>query len=546
MTTLAQPTSLPVPEDFPVTWEDPADVALSWTWDQMHTPHPISPLGRDLLVFAFSLGMTKGLRGSGLPIRERRACFVNTFFYEATILDPALLADTPARMQAIVRERGPGMYQRWLDEYLPEVEAANQQLLTFDYAGATDADLLTVIDETTQALERVWEIHFSLMPGFMLSMPFKQLCVGRLGLSALEAFELMQGAPNLSVESGSKLWQLAHGTPAAVREVIATQPAAEAYGRLQETEEGRAFLTELDDYLRVYGWRKGHFDVSGPAWAEAPTLALDHVRLLLRVPSDPAEDQHRGAERAEALAVTCRQQLADDPAALAQFEALYRACKQYPQLQENHNFFIDQKFMALLRLPFLEAGRRMAARGLLANAEDYAFLSLAEVRDFLTGEVTPRQDTVAERQAEMARWQSYLPPQALGTRPPAEEGPEWGADFFGTPVEPSTDPKVVKGLAASRGTVTGTARVIRTLVEADRIEEGDILVCDMTTPAWTPLFASVGGIVADSGGPLSHCAVVAREYGIPAVVGTRTGSRVIPDGARITVDGGQGLVRIEG
>ena len=115
----------------------------------------------------------------------------------------------------------------------------------------------------------------------------------------------------------------------------------------------------------------------------------------------------------------------------------------------------------------------------------------------------------------------------------------------GAPVEPSRDPRVVQGLPGSRGVATGIARVVRTLAESDRVGEGDILVCEMTTPAWTPLFAGLAGIVADSGGPTSHCAIVARELGIPAVVGTRVGTRTIPDGARITIDGGEGVVRIE-
>lgn len=97
-------------------------------------------------------------------------------------------------------------------------------------------------------------------------------------------------------------------------------------------------------------------------------------------------------------------------------------------------------------------------------------------------------------------------------------------------------------MPAVRGTVTGTARVIRSLTDAHRVQEGDILICDMTTPAWTPMFPSL----ADSGGPLSHCAIVAREYGLPCVVATRVGTQLIPDGATITVDGTQGIVRIEG
>jgi pyruvate,water dikinase len=213
-------------------------------------------------------------------------------------------------------------------------------------------------------------------------------------------------------------------------------------------------------------------------------------------------------------------------------------------MQENHNFYIDQRFRALLRLPFLEVGQRMVAHGVLAQPRDFPYLRLDEIRAFLAGDHTSRVATVAERRTEMERWQSYVPPSFLGAQPPdAALDPFW-SDFFGVPAEPSRDPKVVKGTGASRGTVTGTARVVKTVAEADRIEDGDILVCDMTTPAWTPLFAGLAGIVADSGGLLSHCAVLAREYGLPCVTGTIVGTRVIPDGARITIDGTQGVVRI--
>jgi pyruvate,water dikinase len=93
--------------------------------------------------------------------------------------------------------------------------------------------------------------------------------------------------------------------------------------------------------------------------------------------------------------------------------------------------------------------------------------------------------------------------------------------MFGlVPIEPSTDPDVIRGIAASPGTVQGTARVVRTLEEASKLQQGDVMVCEMTVPTWVPLFATVSGMVADSGGVLSHCAIVAREFRLPAVVGT--------------------------
>lgn len=113
------------------------------------------------------------------------------------------------------------------------------------------------------------------------------------------------------------------------------------------------------------------------------------------------------------------------------------------------------------------------------------------------------------------------------------------------PLEPSTDPSIITGVAASAGTAQGTAKVVRSLVEASKLQQGDIMVCEMTVPTWVPLFATVKAVVADSGGILSHCAIVAREFGLPAVVGTRVGTTTIRDGMTITVDGAKGMVRID-
>ena len=117
--------------------------------------------------------------------------------------------------------------------------------------------------------------------------------------------------------------------------------------------------------------------------------------------------------------------------------------------------------------------------------------------------------------------------------------------MFGMPPEPSRDPAVIQGIPASPGTVKGPAKVVKTLAEASKLEKGDVLVCEMTMPPWTPLFSTASAVVADTGGILSHCAIVSREYRMPCVVGTLMGTAVIKDGMMLTVDGNKGIVRIE-
>jgi pyruvate,water dikinase len=116
--------------------------------------------------------------------------------------------------------------------------------------------------------------------------------------------------------------------------------------------------------------------------------------------------------------------------------------------------------------------------------------------------------------------------------------------MFGAVAIAAPTATTVSGIGASPGVVTGRARIVRGLEEADDLQEGDILVCPSTSPPWTPYFAVVRGIVTNSGGVLSHAAIEAREYGIPAVVGTLRATDLIPDGATVTLDGAAGTVTI--
>jgi pyruvate,water dikinase len=544
MTVAPQPTPIPVPDDFPVEWQSPEEAGFLWQWGNMHWPGPVSPLGMELTRRGLIPGLERGIKAIHTPITEVRVRQINTFCYTSLLPDFDAIPGAEERMQEAIRERGFNIYQRWLDDWLPEVEAANQRLLAFDYRGASNAELAALVDWVVATDFRMWEIHFELMPGFYLAPVFKEGCNRLLGLTGLEAYEMMQGGYNMSVESASKLWRLVHAAPPDVQQTIASLPAAESLQRLRNSQAGRRFLADLDRYILEYGWRTGSLDVNEPSWVEEPARAVDNARMLLRVAVDPEVEQQRGAERADAYAEQCRAKLAGEPEKLEEFNFLYQVVKQYPQMQENHNFHIDQKFRALLRLPFLEVGRRMVEAGLLGGARDVVYLQLDEIRGFLDGDRTSRTAAVAERRAELERWRTYVPPTFLGTQPAEMALDPFWSEFLGVPMEPSHDPKIVKGIGASRGAAQGTARVVRSLADTDRIEEGDILVCDMTTPAWTPLFAFLGGIVADSGGPLSHCAVLAREYGLPCVTGTIVGSRVIPDGVQVSIDGTQGIVRI--
>ena len=162
---------------------------------------------------------------------------------------------------------------------------------------------------------------------------------------------------------------------------------------------------------------------------------------------------------------------------------------------------------------------------------------------------TDRKQLIAQRQAELQAWSKVTPPPVLGTPPPPEADPFMDAltvRLLGiTPPDGSPqDPDVLKGVSGSPGVVRGPVRVVRSLVAASVLQDGDIMVCEMTLPPWVPLFSVVAGVVTDTGGVLSHCAIVAREFELPAVVGTQVGTSVLTDGMVVEVNGFKGTVTI--
>ena len=546
---------LPVPDHFPIRWPDPGMESLHWTWDQMHHPHPKTPLSATFEATAFSEGSSRGFQALSIPLNDR-TFIANGYWYGAMEFMEETETFPPPWWPQVEQEfmrRLPGLRQTWEEEYLPEVQAMNQRLRDFDYAGASMPALLDFIDETHSQRARAWDIHMQVViPVMGAANRFAEVYEQLLGKpDGNEPYLMLQGFDNLTVESGAALWRLSRRALAepAIARLIADTPVERLPEELPRSPEGSAFWEEFQRYLDQYGWRSDAFELADPAWVEDPTIPLNTLQDLLQAPddADPARQAGLAREERERLVGEAMERL-DGQEGKPIFEMLLGVAQQYLPIQENHNFYIDQMNTVLLRRPFLDLGRRLAEGGTLAQRDDIFFITHDELAEVATKPAARDWAAlVSERRAERERWAAVVPPRELGTPPPqaVRENPIT-AVFFGTPPEPSQDPKVINGIGASAGTVTATVRVVRSLSEAGKLQPGDVLVCEMTMPAWTPLFASVSAVVADSGGVLSHCAIVAREYRIPCVVGTRVGTQVLKDGQRITVDGAQGVVRIEG
>jgi len=545
---------LPVPDYFPVEWPEPALQTMHWTWDQVHHPHPKTPLTATFEAPAFSEGASRGFQALSLPLNWR-ALVVNGYWYGSfEFLEAADTFPPPwwPRVEEEFMRRLPTAAQTWEQVYLPEVQEMNRRLREYDYEGASLADLLAFIDRCYEMRVRAFDLHMqAVMPVVGAAGRFAELYQQMLGGSGgAEPFGLLQGFDNLTMESGKELWRLSRRVLAqpAIAKLVLNMPVERLPEELQGSPEGRAVLQEFEQYLERFGWRSDAFELADPAWVEDPGIPLTTLREYLLAPddADPALREQRSREERERLVQDSLERL-EGHAGKPIFEMLLGFAQQYLPIQENHNFYIDQMLTVLLRRPFLELGCRLVVAGAIAKRDDIFYLRWDELAQAATGPGEGEwASRVTRRRADLERWAAVVPPREIGTPlPPELSQNPLSAAFFGEQPEPSTNPKVITGVAASAGTVTATVRVIHSLAEAGKLQPGDALVCEMTMPAWTPLFATVAAVVADSGGVLSHCAIVAREYGVPCVVGTQVGTRVLKDGQRITVDGSQGIVRIE-
>jgi phosphohistidine swiveling domain-containing protein len=547
---------IPAPPDFPVTWRDPADERAFWTHDRMHWPDPLPLLFFDLLP---EEGFNAAFAHYDVPMQSR-GTRVNSYLYNAMAPIPLPPEEMQAKGKSAEEKIGAAMArldELWATAWLPEIKRHQAFWDGFDRRGASNAALLTHLDETVDRLARLWELHFlivlpSYLPVSQLDELYQEI-FGKEG--AFDAYRLIQGLDNKTVEAGRELWTLSRRAldVPSVKTLLETTAAAEVIPALERSSEGRAFLADLRAYVEAYGQRGQSFaTLTDVSWIEDPTPAIKSLKDLVGQPGRDFDAERAGlaAEREQAIAAA-RERLQGYPQAVReQFEFLLRAASVGVALSEDHNFWIDYSSTYKARRVFLEVGRRLAEAGALDRATDFPHLTLDEIK--VAAAALPaaidHRAIVAERKAEMARWATVQAPPAIGTPPPGPPPDDafgrFAAKFFGVPPPASTAPSELKGAPGSPGTVRGTARVIRSLADAVRLGKGEILVAETTAPPWTPLFATAAAVVTDTGGILSHCAVVAREYGIPAVVGTGRATTAIEDGQPVEVDGDAGLVRL--
>jgi phosphohistidine swiveling domain-containing protein len=560
MTLLEHPSAAPPQPDAFADALAPGDEALFWQRDTMHFPGQMTALESELVTGDIAHGIALAFRRYGLPIADVRTLTAHGRVYQAMVpgaAPPAELAasgtEAQARLEPVLADLGGLWERRWLPEILDHLAAMER----VDVDAIALDELVAHVDDAALRLRRLWELHMELvLPAYLAVSEFDELHRDLTGGTGFDAYRLLQGLDNKTVEVGRDLWRLSRVAQRSpdVMEVLGTSAAAEVLPRLAMTADGRALLADLDVHLARYGHRGALWGLSEPTFREDPTPVVKMLQDYVTQPDAASPDrelERLGRERDEAIA-QARAALDGYPGpVVAQFEAMLEAAQVGLVLTEDHGFHIDFHGVALVRRAVLALGRRLVEESVLAAHDDVLHLTLEELR--ATAQAAPlvdRRALVAARKGELERHADVPAPPVLGTPPagppPADPMTRAMLKFFGTPPAEAPAPGVVQGSAGSAGRVRGVARVVRSLQDAERLAPGEVLVAETTAPPWTPLFAVAAAVVTDTGGILSHAAVVAREYGLPAVVGAAGATAVLRDGDVVEVDGDRGTVRVVG
>ena len=358
-----------------------------------------------------------------------------------------------------------------------------------------------------------------------------------------ELQEVLRGLPhNVTTEMDLKLWELTeeirNDEPS--RTVFTDMAVPELLQRYRDRALPPVAQRGLQAFLRRYGQRAvAEIDLGMPRWSDDPSHLLGVISNYLRLDTadlDPVSQFKAGRARAESMITSLTTRLAERSRVRARLAGwTLRRVRQLIGLRESPKFLLIVA-LGVMREQLKDVGRELAAAGRIDQADDVFFLDLRDARRGLAGEDL-RSLVAARREAYQQELRRRHIPRLLlsdGTEPEAVAAESAGAA--------GTD-GALTGSPASTGTVTARARVVLDPVGA-YLEPGEILVAPSTDPGWTPLFLTAGGLVMEMGGSNSHGAVVAREYGIPAVVGVPEATHKIETGQLITVDGAAGLVTV--
>jgi phosphoenolpyruvate synthase/pyruvate phosphate dikinase len=519
---------------------------LGLSFWQMTTPRPMAEAGGRLFVdvtrilaspasrnsFLEVLGKSDPLMGDALETIVERAGFL------PSVPDDGPAWALPGTGAPTPLETDPAIVTELIDGIRAAIAAAKRDIRT-----KSGTALLDFIRADIQQLRRVQSDPRSMqaiMAGMEATWWLNDQMQAWLGeKNAADA--LTQSVPhNITSEMGLALLDVAD-VIRPHRDVVAFLQQVEDDDFLDELPAlagGREARDAIQAFLDTYGMRcVGEIDITQPRWSERPTALVPMILSNIRNAEPGAHERlfeqgRQEARKKEQELLTRLRALPDGERKAAEAKQMidrvrtFAGYREYPKYHMVSRYFVDKQAL-------LKEAERLVEADVLRDKEDIFYLTFEE----LYGVVRTHHvdyDLIGERKDAFTSYQALTPPRVLTSE---------GEVVTGTYRRDDLPPGALVGLPVSAGTVEGPARVIRDLADAD-LEPGDILVTAFTDPSWTPVFVTVAGLVTEVGGLMTHGAVIAREYGLPAVVGVERATKLIRDGQRIRVHGTDGYVEV--
>jgi pyruvate, water dikinase len=557
-----------------------------WFRDGLHWAEPIRPFDAvvvDWCTVAFSQASTRLFavpQSLGIEYRIHNG---HDYVTVNTVADPAVVA----RRAEEFAERAGFYYEHWDDIYagwVRRVEAATTELRALEVPDLPELEdmeivrtgrgwgsshaLLTSYQHLLGALDRVLQYHFELLGlGYGAYLSFYELCREAFpDVSDQTLSTMVSGIDVLTQRPDEELSRLAAlalelGVGDAVKAAESESGLREA---LAPSEAGARWLARLDaakDPWFYFSYGNG-LSSHHRSWIDDTTLPISIIGSYVgRIELGEDVSRPRDAVIAERDRVTAEyRSLVGDDARRAFDERLALARTVFPYV-ENHNFYIDHVWLTIFWNKVREFGALLAKHGFLEHEEEVFFLrhdelpsALEELRmQWSTGSVTGSRrwrDTASRRQSILESLRAWPAPPALG-RPPDEVADPIAVMLWGVTPErvrgwlnDTGTGRAVSGVAASAGVAEGRARVVLHPDGLGELEDGEVLIAPSTSPSWTPVFGRLAAAVSETGGVMCHAAIVAREYGLPAVVGAINATSTIKTGTLVRVDGGTGVITI--
>jgi phosphohistidine swiveling domain-containing protein len=530
----------------------------SWGLDAVHFPRPATRYWTEMHPEALKRGFREFTNYYGMLLDTLAYTYINGFAYTSPV--PVAPEDAPPRFQRAAEVFEGKLWRDqlrdWDEIFKPASIRTHHDLQAIDPDQLSDAELV-------EYLTRCREHHVEMIYQHMRHTGAAMVCIGDLlahagdwtGTPHAELLAMMRGSAPVSAGANDEL----AGMVSAIREDPDAQNLLSSDGdpgevleqlRSLDSPAGRA----VSAYLDLVGFRLlDGFDISGRYALEMPDVLVRAIQASVEGTGDTISDAEIAAKIADV-----RQKVPSEHR--EEFDSLVAEARLMYRIRDERGVYSDIWASGIMRRAVIAAGRRLAAKGRIHDPEHFVDASFAEMQTLLMGTDGPSADELAARYEWRTTHDAKEAPPTLGPPPPPPPDPSGlppaearmmraagiTIDGMFAPSEAPHEEKMLRGLAASAGEYEGPARRVSGPAEFDRIVRGDVLVTECTTEAFNILLPLLGALVTDSGGLLSHPAIVSREYGIPGVVGTRNATERIADGVRVRVNGDAGEVTVLG